>query len=64
MMDKDLWRNLPLEFRPGKYTLPAGQLDVSKDGEIKINLSEIGTSIEKLHPVRVLLSHLSTSEDP
>lgn len=60
-VDKDLWRKIPIEFKPGTYHLPIGQVDVTEDREIKVTLPEIGDGIEKLHMVRSLLSHLSTS---
>ncbi|MFC1947743.1 hypothetical protein ACFLXY_07485 [Chloroflexota bacterium] len=61
VMDKDLWRFLPLEFKPGTYYLPIGQLDVAEDGEIKVNLPEISAGIAEPHLVQALLNHLSTS---
>jgi site-specific recombinase XerD len=59
--DKDLWRDLPVEFQPGKYYLPVGAVEIGEDKQIKVNYYDIGAGIAEPHLVKGLLSHLSTS---
>jgi microcompartment protein CcmK/EutM len=60
-MMKDLWRDLPVEFQPGKYSLPIGVVEIDKDKQIKVNYYNIGAGIAEPHLVKGLYSHLSTS---
>ena len=61
LWDKDLWRDLPLEFQPGKYSLPIGVVEISEDKQIKVNYYDIGAGVVEPHLVQGLYSHLSTS---
>jgi hypothetical protein len=59
--DKDLWRDLPVEFQPGKYYLPIGAVEIGEDKQIKVNYYDVSTNFAEPHLVKGLLSHLSTS---
>jgi site-specific recombinase XerD len=59
--DKVLWRDLPVEFKPGKYYLPIGAVEIGEDKQIKVNYYDIGAAIAEAHLVKGLFSHLSTS---
>ena len=61
LWDKDLWRDLLIEFQPGKYSLPIGAVEIDKDKQIKVNYYDIGAGIAAPHLVKGLYSHLSTS---
>lgn len=58
--DKDLWRDLPVEFPPGKYQLPIGAVEICGD-QIKVNYYDIGAGIAAPHLVKGIHSHLHTS---
>jgi site-specific recombinase XerD len=60
--DKVLWRDLPVEFKPGKYYLPIGAVEIGEDKQIKVNYYDIGAGIAEPHLVKGLFSHLGTSE--
>jgi integrase/recombinase XerC len=60
--DKDLWRDLPVDFQPGKYYLPVGAVEIGEDKQIKVNYYDIGAGIAEPHLVKGLFSHLGTSE--
>jgi hypothetical protein len=60
--DKALWRDLPLEFKPGKYYLPIGAVEIGEHRQITVNYPDIGTGIAEPHLVKGLFSHLNTSE--
>ncbi|MFC1977788.1 tyrosine-type recombinase/integrase [Chloroflexota bacterium] len=59
--DKDLWRDLPVEFKPGKYYLPIGTVKIGKNNEIEVTYYDIRAGIAEPHLVEGLYSHLSTS---
>jgi len=59
--DKELWRDLPVEFRPGKYYLPIGAVEIKEDKQLKVKYYDMGAGIAAPHLVKGLLSHLSTS---
>ncbi len=59
--DKKLWRDLSVEFRPGKYYLPIGAVEIKDDRQIKVKYYDIGAGIAEPHLVKGLFSHLSTS---
>ncbi len=59
--DKDLWRDLPVEFKEGKYSLPIGEVEIGQDKQIKVKYSDIGAGVAAPHLVKGLYSHLSTS---
>ncbi len=59
--DKDLWRDLPIEFQPGKYSLSIGVVEIGGDKQIKVNYYDIGAGVGEPHLVKGLYSHLSTS---
>jgi hypothetical protein len=59
--DKDLWRDLPVEFRRGKYSLPIGEIEISRDRQIKVTYSDIGSGIAEPHLLKGLFSHLRSS---
>jgi site-specific recombinase XerD len=61
LWDKELLRDLPIDFEPGKYYLPIGTLEIGKHKEIKVIYPDFGTGIAKPHLVSGLYSHLSTS---
>jgi hypothetical protein len=57
-----LWIDLPVEFRPGKYYLPIGAVEIKEDRQLKVKYYDIGAGIAAPHLVKGLFSHLSTSE--
>jgi hypothetical protein len=62
--DKDLWRDLPVEFQPGKYSLPLGEVEIDKGEQIKVTYHDPSTGFAEPHLVKGLYSHLSTSGLP
>jgi hypothetical protein len=62
--DKDLWRDLPVEFKEGKYSLPIGEVEISQHRQIKVTYPAIGAGIAEPHLLKGLFSHLSTSGSP
>jgi integrase/recombinase XerD len=60
--DKDLWRDLPVEFKPGKYYLPIGAVEIGEGKQIKVKYHDICAGIAEPHLVKGLLTHLSNSE--
>ena len=61
LWDKDLWRDLPLDFKPGKYPLPIGGVEIGKNKLVKVNYYDLGAGLEAPHLVEGLYSHLGTS---
>jgi integrase len=59
--DKELWRELPVEFRPGKYYLSLGAVTIYKDGRLKVKYPAVGAGTEAPHLIKALFSHLGTS---
>jgi hypothetical protein len=59
--DKDLWRDLPIEFRRGKYSLPIGEIEIGRDRQIKVTYSDIGSGIAEPHFLKGLFNHLRFS---
>lgn len=59
--DKDLWRDLPIEFRRGKYSLPIGEIEIGQDRQIKVTYSDIGAGIAEPHLLKGVFSHLRSS---
>ena len=59
--DKELWRDLPVEFRPGKYYLPIGAVEIKEDRQLKVKYNDIGAGIAAPHLVKGLFGHLDTS---
>lgn len=64
LLSRDLLRGLPVEFQPGKYSLPIGVVEIGKDKQIKVNFYDIGAGIAAPHLVKGLYSHLSTTGLP
>lgn len=59
--DKDLWRDLPVEFKEGEYSLSIGNVEIGHDREIKVKYHDIGAGVAAPHLVKGLYSHLDTS---
>ena len=59
--DRELWRDLPVEFQPGKYYLPIGAVEIKEDRQLKVKYYDIGAGMAAPHLVKGLFSHLSTS---
>jgi hypothetical protein len=59
--DTDLWRDLPVEFKRGKYSLPIGEIKISQDRQIKVTYPDIGAGVAEPHLLRGLFSHLRSS---
>jgi hypothetical protein len=59
--DNDLWRDLPVEFKRGKYSLPIGEIEISRDRGIKVTYSDIGAGIAEPYLLKGLFSHLRSS---
>ena len=62
--DLSMWRDLPLEFQPGKYFLPLGTVEIDEDKRIGVNYYDISANFAEPHFVKGLFSHLSTSGLP
>jgi len=61
-LDKTLWRDLPLEFKPGTYHLSLGTVEITENSQIRVTYHDIVAGFAKPHLVKGLLSHLATSE--
>lgn len=61
LWDKDLWRDLPVDFQPGKYSLPIGAVKIGKDKQIHVNYYDVSANFAAPHLVKGLYGHLSTS---
>jgi site-specific recombinase XerD len=59
--DKELWRDLPIDFQSGKYYLSIGAVEIKEDKQLKVKYFDIGTGVAAPHLVRGLFSHFSTS---
>ncbi len=59
--DKDLWKDLPVEFQPGMYSLSIGAVEINENGQIEVNYYDIGAEYAEPHLAKRLFSHLSTS---
>ena len=55
---------MPVEFRPGKYFLPIGTVDIKGNGKIKVKYYDFGPGIAAPHLVKGLFDHLGTSKIP
>ena len=62
--DKDLWKDLPVEFQPGEHSLPIGTVEIGTDKQMKVNCHDTNAGIAEPHLIRGLYSHLSTSGLP
>ncbi|MFC2035878.1 tyrosine-type recombinase/integrase [Chloroflexota bacterium] len=63
-LDENLWRDMPIEFKPGKYYLPIGLVEIDKDMQLKVTYYDIGSGVAEPHLIKGLFSHLSTSGLP
>ena len=61
LSDKNLWRDLPVEFKPGKYYLPIGMVEIDRDKQVKVTYPDLAAGIAEPYLVTALLSHLNTS---
>ena len=61
LWDKDLLRDIPAEFKAGKYSLILGLIEIDKGKRVKVKCNDIGTGIAETHLVNALFSHLNTS---
>ena len=59
--DKNLWMDLPVEFKEGKHSLPIGEVEIGQDRQIKVKYCDICAGVAAPHLVEGLYSHLSTS---
>jgi hypothetical protein len=59
-MDKDLWRDLPIEFEPGTYHLSIGTVEIDIKKEIKFKYPDRLSGVAP-HLTRGVLSHMRTS---
>jgi integrase/recombinase XerD len=62
--DKDLWKDLPIEFQPGRYNLPIGVVDLGKGKQTKVKYHDLGVVIGEEHLRKALYDHLRTSGWP
>lgn len=60
-LNKDLWRDLPVEFKPGNYYLPIGAVEIGNNNQIKVTYPDIRNGVAEPHLVEGLFSHLTTS---
>jgi len=61
LSNRELWDSLSLEFRPGKYCLSIGTVDIDEDGEIKVRYGDVGADFAAPCVVQQLHSHLESS---
>jgi integrase len=61
--DKELWRDMPVEFRPGKYYLPIGEVEIKEDGQLKVKYHDLIYGIAAPYLVKCLLSHQVVPRD-
>ncbi len=61
---KDLWSDLPLEFKPEKYSLSIGKVVIGENRQIEVNYYDIAANFAPPHFVGGLYSHLDTSRWP
>jgi integrase len=54
--DKDLWKELPVDFRPGKYYLTIGEVDITEDGHLKVQYHDMAAGLAEPHIVRVCIA--------
>jgi len=64
LWDKDLWRDLLIEFQPGKYSLSIGAVKIGEDRQMKVTYHDPSAGIGASHLVKGLYGHLSTSGLP
>jgi hypothetical protein len=57
-----LWQDLPIDFRPGKYYLPIGAVEIKEDGQIKVKYLAVGANLAEQHLLNAVFSHLATSK--
>ena len=62
--NKDMWKDLPVEFRPGEYSLPIGTVEIGTDKQIKVSNHNTGAGIAAPHLIKGLYIHLGTSGLP
>ena len=62
--DKELLRDIPLDFKPGKYNLSFGLTEINKDKHIKVKYHDISSGIAEPHLIKGVFSHISTSGLP
>jgi hypothetical protein len=61
LWDKDLWRDLPIEFKPRRYSLPIGAVEIGKEGLIKVNYKDPGAGLAAPHLIGGMYNHLASS---
>ena len=61
LWDKDLWRDLPVDFKPGKYPLPIGVAEIDKEKRLKVSCHDPAAGLAAPHLIDGLYSHLATS---
>lgn len=59
--DKDLWRDLPVDLQPGKYSVSIGVVEIAENKKIKVNCYDIIVGNAEPHLIGGLFSHFSTS---
>ena len=61
LFNSDLWDSLPLEFRPGKYCLSIGAVEIEEDGEMSVKYYDVRADLATPRLVNGLYSHLESS---
>jgi hypothetical protein len=59
--DADLWKDLPVEFKKGRYSLSVGETKISESGQITVTYPDVGAGVVEPHLLKGLFSHLSSS---
>jgi hypothetical protein len=49
LWDKDLLRDLPVDFKPGRYSLPIGLVEIGKDKRIRVDYNELISAVAETH---------------
>jgi hypothetical protein len=61
LWDKQLWQDLPLDFKPGKYPLNIGILEIGDDGGLRVSYYKVGEKVAAPHLIQGLHAHLETA---
>jgi len=60
LWDKDLWRDLPVDFKPKKYSVPIGTAEIGDDKRVEVHFHDPAAGVAAPHLVSALYNHLGT----
>jgi hypothetical protein len=58
---EEVWRDLPIDFKPGKHSLPFGSLEIIEGGELNVRCKGLVDELGEPYLSRALYSHLKSS---